>query len=71
MKKKGKTVCQIIRFRGKIEAFFVSIDEFAISNFYTTNQEEKIGLLVNQWTLSDKQTFGIIELCWSGLIAST
>ena len=31
MKKKEKTVCQIIRFRGKIEAFFVSIDEFAIS----------------------------------------
>ena len=34
MKKKEKTVCQIIRFRGKIEAFFVSIDEFATSNFY-------------------------------------
>ena len=32
MKKKEKTVCQIIRFRGKIEAFLVSIDEFAISN---------------------------------------
>ena len=32
MKKKGKTVCQIIRFRGKIEAFFVSIDEFDTSN---------------------------------------
>ena len=32
MKKKGKTVCQIIRFRGKIEAFLVSIDEFDISN---------------------------------------
>ena len=32
MKKKEKTVCQIIRFRGKIEAFFVSIDEFATSN---------------------------------------
>ena len=31
MKKKEKTVCQIIRFRGKIEAFLVSIDEFAIS----------------------------------------
>ena len=27
------------------------------------NQEEKIGLLLNQSTLSDKQTFGIIELC--------
>ena len=34
MKKKEKTVCQIIRFRGKIEAFFVSIDEFAISIYY-------------------------------------
>ena len=31
MKKKEKTVCQIIRFRGKIETFFVSIDEFASS----------------------------------------
>ena len=29
MKKKEKTVCQIIRFRGKIEAFLESIDEFA------------------------------------------
>ena len=28
MKKKEKTVCQIIRFRGKIKTFFVSIDEF-------------------------------------------
>ena len=28
MKKKEKTVCQIIRFRGKIETFLVSIDEF-------------------------------------------
>ena len=34
MKKKEKTVCQIIRFRGKIEAFFVSIDEFAISIYF-------------------------------------
>ena len=34
MKKKEKTVCQIIRFRGKIEAFFVSIDEFATSSEY-------------------------------------
>ena len=34
MKKKEKTVCQIIRFRGKIEAFFVSIDEFDTSNFF-------------------------------------
>ena len=30
MKKKVKTVCQIIRFRGKIEAFLVSIDLFDI-----------------------------------------
>ena len=29
MKKKEKTVWQIIRFRGKIETFLVSIDEFA------------------------------------------
>ena len=35
MKKKEKTVCQIIRFRGKIEAFFVSIDEFDTSTNYT------------------------------------
>ena len=35
MKKKVKTVCQIIRFRGRIEAFFVSIDEFAISIHYS------------------------------------
>ena len=34
MKKKVKTVCQIIRFRGKIEAFLVSIDLFDIPNFY-------------------------------------
>ena len=34
MKKKEKTVCQIIRFRGKIEAFLVSIDEFATSSYY-------------------------------------
>ena len=34
MKKKEKTVCQIIRFRGKIEAFFVSIDEFDTSIHY-------------------------------------
>ena len=33
MKKKEKTVCQIIRFRGKIEAFLVSIDEFGISEY--------------------------------------
>ena len=32
MKKKEKTICQIIIFRGKIEAFLVSIDEFDISN---------------------------------------
>ena len=36
MKKKGKTVCQIIRFRGKIEAFFVSIDEFDTSSINVT-----------------------------------
>ena len=29
MKNKEKTVCQIIRFRGKIEAFLVSIEEFS------------------------------------------
>ena len=29
MKKKEKTVFQIIRFRGKIETFLVSIDEFS------------------------------------------
>ena len=33
MKKKVKTVCQIIRFRGKIKAFLVSIDLFDIPNF--------------------------------------
>ena len=32
MKKKEKTVCQIIRFRGKIETFLVSIDDFSSSN---------------------------------------
>ena len=32
MKKIEKMIHQIIRFRGKIEAFFVSIDEFASSN---------------------------------------
>ena len=31
MKKKEKTVCQIIRFRGNIETFIVSIDLFASS----------------------------------------
>ena len=42
MKKKVKTVCQIIRFRGKIEAFLVSIDLFDIPNdfgFYVTKQD--------------------------------
>ena len=34
MKKKVKTVCQIIRFRGKIEAFLVSIDLFDIPRPY-------------------------------------
>ena len=34
MKKKEKTVCQIIRFRGNIETFIVSIDLFASSNSY-------------------------------------
>ena len=34
MKKKVKTVCQIIRFRGKIEAFLVSIDLFDIPTYY-------------------------------------
>ena len=42
MKKKEKTVCQIIRFRGKIEAFLVSIDEFAISSIYITSESFKI-----------------------------
>ena len=40
MKKKEKTVCQIIRFQGKIEAFFVSIDEFAISSQQAFRPEE-------------------------------
>ena len=35
MKKKVKTVCQIIRFRGKIEAFLVSIDLFDIPSTNT------------------------------------
>ena len=35
MKKKVKTVCQIIRFRGKIEAFLVSIDLFDIPTIYS------------------------------------
>ena len=35
MKKKEKTVCQIIRFRGNIEAFLVSIDLFDISTIKT------------------------------------
>ena len=34
MKKKVKTVCQIIRFRGKIEAFLVLIDLFDIPSMY-------------------------------------
>ena len=29
MKKKEKTVCQIIRFRGNIDTFLVSIEKFA------------------------------------------
>ena len=46
MKKKGKTVCQIIRFRGKIEAFFGSIDEFDTSRNCTVtfHHMEIIGL---------------------------
>ena len=37
MKKKEKTVCKIIRFRGKIETFLVSIDGFASSTFNSFN----------------------------------
>ena len=44
MKKKGKTVCQIIRFRGKIEAFLVSIDEFAISSKEEINVQNCVTL---------------------------
>ena len=40
MKKKVKTVCQIIRFRGKIEAFLVSIEEF--SSFRNLKYEVKM-----------------------------
>ena len=32
MKKKEKTVCQIIRFRGNIDTFLVSIEKFARFN---------------------------------------
>ena len=35
MNKNEKTFCQIIRFRGKIEAFLVSIDDFCSSTAYT------------------------------------
>ena len=35
MKKKEKTVCQIIRFRGNIDTFLVSIDEFASYNIHS------------------------------------
>ena len=38
MKKKVKTVCQIIRFRGKIEAFLVSIDLFDIPRLQAVAQ---------------------------------
>ena len=49
MKKKEKTVCQIIRFRGKIEAFFVSIDEFAISsNLNFTGRTNTVLTMVTQ-----------------------
>ena len=34
MKKKEKTVCQIIRFRGNIDTFLVSIEKFARFNIY-------------------------------------
>ena len=47
MKKKVKTVCQIIRFRGKIEAFLVSIDLFDIP-IKNTLWEQNIGN-VEQW----------------------
>ena len=46
MKKKEKTVCQIIRFRGKIEAFLVSIDEFAISSIYKASLSPFLLMLV-------------------------
>ena len=42
MKKKVKTVCQIIRFRGKIEAFLVSIDLFDIPTKSTSQPQEGI-----------------------------
>ena len=42
MKKIEKMIHQIIRFRGKIEAFFVSIEEFSSPSFYF---EIKLGLI--------------------------
>ena len=40
MKKIEKMIHQIIRFRGNIEAFLVSIEEFSRSNYYAA--EEKL-----------------------------
>ena len=51
MKKKEKTVCQIIRFRGKIETFFVSIDEFASSINYPSKKSQQSSLKYQQWRL--------------------
>ena len=39
MKKIEKMIHQIIRFRGNIEAFLVSIEEFSRSNFLTESQQ--------------------------------
>ena len=42
MKKKEKTVCQIIRFRGKIDTFLVSIDEFSSFNNYNIQCQTRL-----------------------------
>ena len=56
MKKKVKTVCQIIRFRGKIEAFLVSIDLFDIPKYPAQPFHPTLTTL--QWRVSQLGIFG-------------
>ena len=68
MKKKEKMVCQIIRFRGKIETFLVSIDGFASStfnSFNTFNTFDTFNSFNSFNTFYTFNTFNFVKfLCW-------
>ena len=62
MKKKEKMVCQIIRFRGKIKKFLVSIDGFASSTFNSFNTFNTFNTFNSFNTFN---TFNFVKfLCW-------